>query len=373
MKNADVIIVGGGVIGCAAAYYLAKKGMQPVVVEKEEIGAGGSTRNGGGVRQSARDPREMPLALYGVRHLWPGLSDELGVDVEYIQKGNLRLGKTPAHMKKLEDIVKQGKEEGLELGIVSKEEVDEICPYVSDEVIGAIFCPTDGHANPLTTTLGYYKKARELGAQFITGDPVIEIELSRGRVKGVKAKAQCFEAPKVLLAAAYESGLLVKPLGINVPMQNILIEALITEELPEMFPQMLGTAAADFYGHQTKHGSFVFGGSTGLEPFFLEDDHNLTRNKTAPTICRAILGYFPWMKDVHIIRTWAGFKDQMSDQIPILSEVDEIPGLYLACGFTGHGFGIAPSVGLLLSELICEEETTFPADVFHYDRFRPNK
>ncbi len=371
MKKADVIIVGGGIIGCSTAYNLARKGIQVLVIEREEIGAGGSSRNGGGVRQSARDLREMPLALYSVRNLWPNLSDELGVDVEYVQKGNLRLGKTPAHMKRLDDIVQQGKSVGLGLDVLSQEEVKEVCPYVSDEVIGAIFCPTDGHANPMLATLAYYKRAKELGVTFIVGEEVLEVTLQKGKVSGVRTNAGEYKAPQVLLAAAYNSGLLSRKLGIYLPMQNILIEALITEELPPMFPQMLGTAPADFYGHQTKLGSFVFGGSTGLEPFLLEDDRNVTRSLTAPTICRAILGYFPWMADVHIIRTWAGFKDQMHDQIPVLSRIDEIPGLSMACGFTGHGFGIAPATGLLLAQIITGEETFMPVDVFRYDRFKP--
>ena len=94
-KCADVIIIGGGVIGCAAAYNLAKKGVKSIVLEKSDyIGNGGSSRNGGGVRQSGRDPRELPLAMYGIKNLWPTLSEELGVNVEYHKDGNLRLGKT---------------------------------------------------------------------------------------------------------------------------------------------------------------------------------------------------------------------------------------------------------------------------------------
>lgn len=96
MKNhADVIIIGGGIIGCAAAYYIRKKGYSVIVLEgSPHIGNGGSSRNGGGVRQSGRDPRELPLAMYAIKHLWPALSDELEVDCEYHQDGNLRLGKT---------------------------------------------------------------------------------------------------------------------------------------------------------------------------------------------------------------------------------------------------------------------------------------
>ena len=88
-KTAEVIIIGGGVNGCAAAYYLAKRGVKDVIVleASESIGHGGSSRNGGGVRQSGRDPRELPYAMYAVQNMWPTLSEELGVDVEYKQAG----------------------------------------------------------------------------------------------------------------------------------------------------------------------------------------------------------------------------------------------------------------------------------------------
>ncbi len=89
--TAEVIIIGGGVNGCAAAYYLAKAGMKDVIVLEgsPSIGHGGSSRNGGGVRQSGRDVRELPYAMYAVQNMWPTLSEELGVDVEYYQKEKL--------------------------------------------------------------------------------------------------------------------------------------------------------------------------------------------------------------------------------------------------------------------------------------------
>ena len=76
-READVIIIGGGIMGCATAYRLAKRGLDVLVLEKKEIGNGGSCRNAGGVRQSARDPKELPLAMYAVQNIWPQLSEEL--------------------------------------------------------------------------------------------------------------------------------------------------------------------------------------------------------------------------------------------------------------------------------------------------------
>ena len=160
----DVIIIGGGVIGCAAAYYLRKSGVSVTVLEKSpHIGNGGSGRNGGGVRQSGRDVRELPLAMYAVEHMWPFLSEELGVNVEYHKEGNLRLGKTEKHLEILQGLTDRAAACGLGVSMLTRDEVREINPYLSEEVIGASWCPTDGHANPLKTTLGYYKKPEKPG------------------------------------------------------------------------------------------------------------------------------------------------------------------------------------------------------------------
>jgi len=187
MENcADVIIIGSGVIGNAAAYYLAKRGRSVIVLEKSDnIGNGGSSRNGGGVRQSGRDKRELPLAIYGVKNLWPTLSEELGMDVEYYQDGNLRLGKTEEHIKILNNLSKNANESGLDVRMISGDEARGICPYLSKEVIGASWCPTDGHANPLLTTLAYYRKARQLGVRFITGEEVTQVRKIKGKARQV--------------------------------------------------------------------------------------------------------------------------------------------------------------------------------------------
>lgn len=369
-NNSDVLIIGGGVIGCATAYYLAKKGVNVTVLEKAQIGEGGSSRNGGGVRQSGRDPRELPLAMAGVKNLWPTLSEELGMDVEYYKKGNLRLAKTAGHIKILEGLTERAVAKGLDVKMIDAREVKAICPYLSDEVIGASWCDTDGHANPMLTTLAYYKNARRLGVRFVTGENVIEIRKIKGKARQVITEQNIYEAEQIILAAGYESRAIANTVGIDIPMNRVLLEALVTEPQVKMFEQMLGTAEADFYGHQSTHGSFVFGGTSGSDAYTSNFATPVNNSKTASCICRGIMGYFPILSEAKIVRTWAGWIDDCADHVPVISFVEEVPGLILACAFTGHGFGISPMVGTLLSEMIVDGKPSLDLNELRYDRFK---
>ncbi|MBE5910342.1 NAD(P)/FAD-dependent oxidoreductase [Pseudobutyrivibrio sp.] len=370
-KTAEVIIIGGGIIGCATAYYLAKLGRNVIVLEgSDHIGNGGSSRNGGGVRQSGRDVRELPLVMYGIKNLWPTLSEELEVDCEYHQDGNLRLGKTEKHRDILTKLANNARGVGLDVRMIDGDEVRQINPYLSDEVICASWCPTDGHANPLTTTLGYYKMARRMGVTFISGEPVRGLAVVRGKIRKVITPNNVYEGENVLVAAGLDSRDILTSVGIDIPMTNSLLECLVTEAQPHMFDQMLGTAEADFYGHQTKHGSFVFGGSSGLERYNKDNGMVSNSSKTAPCICRGIMKYFPDLANAKIVRTWAGWMDASSDGVPSIGKVDEIPGLYVACAFNGHGFGIAPAVGEQLAKLITTGVTDVSLDELRYDRYK---
>ena len=371
--TAEVIIVGGGVVGNAAAYYLAKRGVEVIVLEgSDSIGHGGSSRNGGGVRQSGRDVRELPYAIYGIKNIWPTLSEELGVDVEYVRKGNLRLGLNEDHIKILEGLTANAQGLGLDVTMVSAEEVKDICPHLSDQVVGASWCPTDGHANPMKTTLAYFKRARELGVTFISGAKVTAIKKIRGKARQVVVEdGTIFEGEHIILAAGYESRFVADSVGINIPMYPYFGSAIVTEAQPKMFDIMLGVATAEIYGHQCAHGSFVFGSGTGLEPTKKPDMDDLKlMSLEGSANCRGIMKYVPKLKDAKIVRTWGGWMDMTPDGVPVISPEEEVPGLIIACGMCGHGFGTAPAVGYMLSQMVVGEKTVCDLTPLRYDRFK---
>lgn len=370
-READVIIIGGGIMGCATAYRLAAEGMDVLVLEKKEIGNGGSCRNAGGVRQSARDPKELPLAMYAVANIWPQLSDELGIDVEYHQKGNLRLGLTEKDKNVLTAHCKKSTDVGLDVKMITGDEARELCPYMSKDVVAASWCPTDGHANPLKATLGFYRKALSLGVTFITGVKVLEIQKVKGRARKVVTDDGIYEANQILLCAGYESRRIANTVGIDVPVERQFNEVLVTEAMPEMFDIMIGVAGGEFYGHQSEHGSFVLGGNSGLQAFTSNNDNFVTNSLTAPCISRGIIKYFPVLKDTKVVRTWSGWYDQCIDVLPVIDNIKEVPGLTVAFGFSGHGFGLSPAVSIAIKELMMNgTSSTIDISGLKYDRFK---
>ena len=384
MSNvADVVIIGGGVNGCAAAYYLAKSGIKSVIVLEatNSIGHGGSSRNGGGVRQSGRDVRELPYAMYGIQNTVADIVRRTRSRYRVYPERKSQNGKNSGAYEKTGSSCKLRKSVGLDVRMVDQKEVKEICPYLSDDVIGASWCPTDGHANPLTTTLGYYKRALELGVKFYTEAPVKSLQKIKGKVRKVILNdGTVFEGETIILVAGYESRAIARTVGVDVPMTRLIDECLVTEMQPHMIDVMFGCASADFYGHQTKHGSFVFGSDSGWETVdemidpstnIADPSRMITNSMTLSASCRAIQGYIPALRDAKIVRSWCGWLDEAFDGVPFLSPVEEAPGLILACGFTGHGFGTAPAVGLMLSQMVRGEKTVVDISALRYDRFKP--
>ncbi len=370
-ESADVVIVGGGVMGCAIAYNLAKEGLKPVVVEKSDIGGEASGSNGGGVRQSARNLKEMPLAMESVR-MYGELHEELGMDVEYVRKGNLRLCTNEDEFETLRKSVENQKAVGLELEMLDRKQVLEINPYIGDMVVGASYCPTDGHVNPFLVTYGFFKRAQERGARFCTGERVREIRLQKGRVTGVITDKRTLESDTVINAAGVAGREICNMVGLDLPMRPVFSEALITEPYPPLFPQMFGHARGLFYGRQTVHGPFFWGGFVGTEQYIHRGGKPLF-HYIGPAISKAVIDYFPVLKDLHVIRMWSGLIAAMSDGLPVLGFTEEVPGFILCTGFSGHGFGLAPVIGRLMSELIMDCEVSMPINDFCFSRFGKGK
>ena len=355
-KTSDVIVIGAGVVGCSAAYYLAKRGCKVTVLERREVACGASGRNGSGARQSGRDNRELPLAMFGVKNLWPTLGEELGEDIEYREV--------------LEEMVRKNTSLGLDVRMVYGEDVRELIPDVAPDVRFATYCPTDGHANPMRTTLALYKRARELGARFVTQIKVLRLEKAAGRIRRVYTDDGVYEADSVILCAGFGSRKIMRTVGLDVPVLPQLTEAFVTEPIPMVTDKFISAANGCFYAQQQRNGTWVIGGDSSYEIYDATYPNEVTFSFSAPRIARFFLEYMPTLKGVKVIRSWSGQLDMCWDGCPVISPVEEVPGLYLGCAFTGHGFGIGPAAGYVLAQMAVGEAPAADLSGLRYDRFR---
>lgn len=260
-NTADVIIIGSGIIGSSTACYLAPRGIKVIVLERSpNIGDGASSRNGAGVRISGRVLPESNLAVEAIRNIWPTLSDELETDLEYDIPGSLSLASTPEQEEDLEDNLKDTLASGVKAEIISGEEVRRMCPSLSPIVTKAMFCGEDGYANPMLTTLAYYRKNRRMGVRYITGENVIRLRKIKGNMRQVITESgNVYEADRVVLAAGFNSRRIAESVGIWLPFLKRIDECIITEGVPKMFPYRISVSSG-LYAHQTRHGSFIAGG-----------------------------------------------------------------------------------------------------------------
>ena len=176
------------------------------------------------------------------------------------------------------------------------------------------------------------------------------------------------ETETVVDAAGIAGRKIANMAGLDFPLRPIFSEAIITEPYPRMFEQMVGTAKATFYGRQVPHGSFFWGGFIGTEEFIYRGGKPLFYSM-GPALSQRVLEFFPALGDVHVIRAWSGIIAQTVDAIPVLGRTSEVDGFIFCTGFSGHGFGIAPIIGQLMSELVLGACPTISLDDFCFARF----
>lgn len=372
VRKADVIIVGSGSVGNSAAYFLAKAGKHVIVLEKETVGSGCSVRNGGLNKMNFRGVPELSVGMYGVKEIWPLLAEEIGV--EYRTTGGYRNAMNEQEMKIMEGFQPIADKFGMHLEFLDTKELRKRVPQFSDKLYGASYCREEGRANPLKTTLGLYSKCRGMGVEFYDHEKAVAIDLERGRARRIATeKGNVYEADHIIVAACYGSRELLNTVGIDIPFTHALCEVFVTEPVPHFLDEIVIAANAGYYGHQTENGSLVYGAGSKIGPFQREGDYveNRLTTQYIPSGAYGLSELFPCLKNTKIIRSWSGWHDRTPDDTTCIGQLEEVPGLYAACGFSGHGFGIAPPIGKILSELVLEQPLGADISGLRFDRFLP--
>ncbi|AKI97470.1 NAD(P)/FAD-dependent oxidoreductase [Kosmotoga pacifica] len=348
--EASVVIIGGGIVGTAIAFHLCKEGLKDVVlVEKSYLSSGATGRCGGGIRQQWSERMNVRLAMRSVK-LFERFHEDVGMDIEYYQGGYLLLAYTDEEVELFHKNVAMQQEEGLNVRILSKEETARKFPFMNLAGLKlATFCPTDGHANPHLATMAYAKAAEKMGATILARTEVTDIDVQNGQIVGIQTTKGYIKTSVVVNATggfSREVGLMA---GVELPTESYRHQIFVTEPLEHILDPLVISFTNNFYIRQTKSGNFVMGQGDKDEPPSHKHDPSW---KFLVEMTTKMPKFFPFLKNVRVLRHWAGLYNMSPDAQPIIDKAESVSDFYFAVGFSGHGFMLAPAVGEAIAEWI---------------------
>jgi sarcosine oxidase, subunit beta len=337
---ARIVVAGAGAVGASVAYHLALGGADDVVLCDAGPVAGGATSKGmGGVRQQFSTAAEVRLAQASIEFF-------VSLGPPYFhQVGYLFLATTDEGLAALEErrVVQR------ELGVPAERVDPSFVPGLRvDDVVGAVFCATDGVGDPPAVTRELVRRAAALGIDVRERTPVEDVR-----------------ADTVVLACGASSAEVARRFGVELPVRPLCRQLLLTspiEALPDDLPMTIETETGF---HFRRRGDRLVLAMTDAEPRWGPEawvDESVFDDRRERLASR----YQPAAR-AQVEGGWAGLYDMTPDAHPIVGRIAD--GVYAACGFSGHGFMQSPAVGRALAEEILEGESSFDLSPYRLERF----
>ncbi len=361
--KADVLVIGAGISGLSIAYTLAKRGVENIiVVDASYVGSGSTGRCATGIRASFTSEEHVVLMRNSIE-LWRKLSqdEELGkYGLLYDQGGYVWIASREESVNLFRKFVNLHNSLGVPTRLVSPDELKELVPPI--RAVGAraaLHDPTAGKSYVFNTLHAYLMACKELGVKILSFTPVRKLVASGGRVRAAVTENGTIEAEVFVLAAGSGSRNLMRSLGVELPLRNLPRHIMITEAFKPAFTPLVidWDAGGAPYIVQTREGNFVMGREIKEEP---EQPLNSVRVDYIPKAVAPIARWFPWIKRVRVLRYWVGYYVTSPDHHPIYGPVEEYENIYLACGYSGHGYMLAPVTGKIIAEWILDGRPSIP-------------
>ena len=383
--SSDVVIVGCGVIGSSVAYYLSKEGFEVTVLERGDVASGTSSACDGNVLVVDKRPGFDSQLGYESQKLYRTLQDELGYDLEYRQLGSTLAVENEEQEAMARDWVRRLGEAGIPMRYIEADEVHHYEPNVAPDIIGLVECASDSSLNPMAVVFGFVEAAKRNGVVIRPFTEVRRILKDRkGEVAGVETCEGTVFASKVVLAAGVWTPQIAATAGVEVPIiprKGHILVAERTFKVGTRKMQEFGYLMAKFGGKRdvepdierygiamvfepTPHGNFLIGSSREFVGFDTTCNPEVLR-----FMAKRAIRFFPCIRDVNVIRSYAGLRPYTPDHLPIISAVPSVPGLYITAGHEGDGIGLAPITGVLTAQMLTGKETTVPLAPLSIERF----
>ena len=366
--NTDVLIIGAGLIGSSTALHLAMRGIRCTVLDKASPGRHASGVNAGGLRQLNRDPAEIPLTVEAAR-MWRNIEALVDSNCDARFPGQLRVAENQSDMDILEQRASLVRSMGYQHEeIIGKKELYQLVPALSPHCLGGLVCREDGYGRPYHALTAFRRKAESLGVIYHSSTEVTNIE-QQGKGWHVDTSNGTFDSDILVNCAGAWSGQIARFVDESVPLTPKALMLMVTERLPHFVDPVMGAASRKLSFKQMQNGTLIIGGALVAKLDFTREQTEIDWCQLAKS-AQTVMHFFPQLKDVRIIRAWAGIEAFMPDNIPVISASQTAKNAYHAFGFSAHGFQLSPVIGLILSQLILDGRSELPIEPFSIDRFK---
>lgn len=351
---AEVVIVGGGVMGTSIAYHLAARGQRDVVlIERSDLfGQGATGKCAGGVRHQFASEINIRLSTESIRML-ENFEVEPGHAIGLRQCGYLFLLTRPEDVAAFRDNVALQHRLGIMTEWQSAEDVRQRLPQVrTDDVLAGTFYGRDGIADPSGVIDGYVSAARRLGARLFTGVEVTGLGVRSNGVSNVQTNAGSIEAATLVNAAGPFAADVGRMLGLDLPISPLRRQMVLTTPLPEIpldFPFVIDFATG-LYFHREGAG-LLTGMANHDERSGTDESVDLDWEQTALEFA---VRRMPLLEQAGLASHWAGLYEMTPDAHPLVGRLAPFDNVYVAAGFSGHGFMQGPIIGKLLAEVMLD-------------------
>jgi glycine/D-amino acid oxidase-like deaminating enzyme len=413
-EPADVAIIGGGIVGLATALNLATRGLKVAVFERGRVASEQSSRAWGFIRQQGRHEAEIPLAAEANR-LWIELTERFGFEATCFTPAGILV---PAETDADEERVISGHDVAskfqLSTKILSRTQIRELIPQLAGDWRSGLYTAGDAHAEPGASTFTVARAAKVAGARIYENEPVVELDCEAGRIAGVVTLSGYCKAPLVVLASGIGAASLARRVGINLPVQ--VIQSSVGQTVAAQPFTKVAMWAPKVAYRPRADGSLIIGnGYRGVGADYevtLNSFRNLRHflpayrrnwrllrlrlgadflnqlraslDKRAGALplpepqpnlkkvrrnLEVIRSMFPHLGRIELERSWAGRIDLTPDVIPIIDRPEPALSVFVAAGFSGHGFALAPSIGRQLAEWIMDGRPSIGLNAFRLSRF----
>ena len=416
-EKTDVVVLGGGIMGVMTAWHLAERGLRVVVCEKGRVAGEQSSRNWGWIRQQGRDFAELPIMMESLA-LWRAMAAEMP-RLGFASHGTLYLARDHGEMFGFEAWMTEARGHGLDVRLQSTTQIYGRLPQASVQWVGGLYTDSDAQAEPWVAVPLLAAGAVRRGVVIVEACAVRRLDIAGGRVAGVVTEQGRIACDQVVVAGGAWSSLFLRAEAVNIPQLSVLASVAQTEPMAQVFQ---GCMADDRMGLRRRadggytiapgvlHDYFIGPDAfrnIGIHSAALKRDFRSTKfhlrappdypdawgtarrwsgDEVTPFERLRILNprpnlkllaraqddfatAFPDLGRPQIRTAWAGMIDTIPDVVPVIDRVEKLPGLVIATGLSGHGFGIGPAMGRVVADLVAGRPTGHDLTRFRLSRF----